>query len=292
MARERYVDVEPGVRLWAEEHGDPGRPPLLLVMGAQAPGLNWPDELVALLAARHRVIRYDHRDTGRSTWAFDEKPYPLSRLAEDAVAVLDAFGVGRAHVVGMSLGGLLTQLLVADHPDRLLSATVIGTAALSTAPYVRPDGTRVPAAELPGPAAHLLEFWSRPEEGRDLEAELDHRVAHWRALAGDALPFDADWFRAQERRIVAHTGHHRPPTAHARADASGLLRTEELAAARVPTLVISAPAEPVAPPPHAEHLAQVIPGARLAVVPGMGHALPPEVHGPLAVEILRHTERA
>ena len=292
MARERYVDVEPGVRLWAEEHGDPGRPPLLLVMGAQAPGFNWPDELVALLAVRHRVIRYDHRDTGRSTWAFDEKPYPLSRLAEDAVAVLDAFGVGRAHVVGMSLGGLLTQLLVADHPDRLLSATVIGTAALSTAPYVRPDGTRVPAAELPGPAAHLLEFWSRPEEDRDLEAELDHRVAHWRALAGDALPFDADWFRAQERRIVAHTGHHRPPTAHARADASGLLRTEELAAARVPTLVISAPAEPVAPPPHAEHLAQVIPGARLAVVPGMGHALPPEVHGPLAGEILRHTERA
>ncbi|MGW3374144.1 alpha/beta fold hydrolase [Streptomyces hydrogenans] len=292
MARERYVDVEPGVRLWAEEHGDPGRPPLLLVMGAQAPGLNWPDELVALLAARHRVIRYDHRDTGRSTWAFDERPYPLSRLAEDAVAVLDAFGVGRAHVVGMSLGGLLTQLLVADHPDRLLSATVIGTAALSTAPYVRPDGSRVPAAELPGPAEHLLEFWSRPEEDRDLEAELDHRVAHWRALAGDALPFDADWFRAQERRIVAHTGHHRPPTAHARADASGLLRTEELAAARVPTLVISAPAEPVAPPPHAEHLAQVIPGARLAVVPGMGHALPPEVHGPLAGEILRHTERA
>ncbi|MFE5882400.1 alpha/beta fold hydrolase [Streptomyces hydrogenans] len=292
MARERYVDVEPGVRLWAEEHGDPGRPPLLLVMGAQAPGLNWPDELVALLAARHRVIRYDHRDTGRSTWAFDEKPYPLSRLAEDAVAVLDAFGVGRAHVVGMSLGGLLAQLLVADHPDRLLSATVIGTAALSTAPYVRPDGSRVPAAELPGPAEHLLEFWSRPEEDRDLEAELDHRVAHWRALAGDALPFDADWFRAQERRIVAHTGHHRPPTAHARADASGLLRTEELAAARVPTLVISAPAEPVAPPQHAEHLAQVIPGARLAVVPGMGHALPPEVHGPLAGEILRHMERA
>ncbi|MFB7277575.1 alpha/beta fold hydrolase [Streptomyces hydrogenans] len=292
MARERYVDVEPGVRLWAEEHGDPARPPLLLVMGAQAPGLDWPDELVALLAARHRVIRYDHRDTGRSTWAFDEKPYPLSRLAEDAVAVLDAFGVGRAHVVGMSLGGLLTQLLVADHPDRLLTATVIGTAALSTAPYVRPDGTRVPAEELPGPAPALLEFWSRPEEDRDLEAELDHRVAHWRALAGDALPFDADWFRVRERRIVAHTGHHRPPTAHARADASGLLRTEELAAAKVPTLVISAPAEPVAPPPHAEHLAQVIPGARLAVVPGMGHALPPEVHGPLAGEILRHTETA
>ncbi|MFF8408036.1 alpha/beta fold hydrolase [Streptomyces omiyaensis] len=288
MIRGRYVDVEPGVRLWAEERGDADRPPLLLVMGAQASGLAWPDGLVELLAARHRVIRYDHRDTGRSTWAFDENPYPLSRLAEDAVAVLDAFGVERAHVVGMSLGGLLTQLLVADHPDRLLGATVIGTAALSATPYVRPDGVRVPVEELPGPAQHLLEFWSLPEEDRDREAELDHRVEHWRALAGDGLPFDADWFRAQERAIVAHTGHHRPGTAHARADASGLLRTDELAATAVPVLVISAPAEPVAPPPHAEHLAQVVRGARLAEIPGMGHALPPAVHAPLAQAVLRH----
>ncbi|MFF2773526.1 alpha/beta fold hydrolase [Streptomyces sp. NPDC058052] len=289
MTRERYVEVEPGTRLWVEEHGDAGRPPLLLVMGALASGLAWPDELVALLAEHHRVIRYDHRDTGRSTWAFDERPYPLSRLAEDAVAVLDAFGIDRAHVVGMSLGGLLTQLLVADHPDRLLSATLIGTGAVSATPYVRPDGTRVPAEELPGPSERLLEFWSLPVEERDLEAELDHRVAHWRALAGDALPFDAEWFRARERAIVAHTGHHTPGTAHARADASGLLRTGELAATEVPVLVIAAPAEPVTPPPHAEHLAQVIRGARLAEIPGMGHALPPQVHAPLAEAVLRHT---
>ncbi|MEU3604895.1 alpha/beta hydrolase [Streptomyces sp. NPDC035033] len=292
MARERYVDVEAGVRLWAEERGDAGLPPLLLVMGAQAPGLTWPDELVESLAVHHRVIRYDHRDTGRSTWAFDEKPYPLGRLAEDAVAVLDAFGAERAHVVGMSLGGLLVQLLLADHPDRLLSATVIGTTALSDTPYVRPDGTRVPVGELPGPAAHLLELWSRPAGDLDLEGELDRRVEHWRALAGDALPFDPDWFRERERRVVAHTGHHAASTAHARADASDLLRTGPLAATEVPTLVISAPAEPVAPPPHAAHLAQVIRGARLAEVPGMGHALPPEVHAPLAREILRHTGAA
>ncbi|GGR32668.1 alpha/beta fold hydrolase [Streptomyces roseolus] len=292
MTRERYVDVEPGVRLWAEECGAADRPPLLLVMGALASGLAWPDELVALLAERHRVIRYDHRDTGRSTWAFDENPYPISRLAEDAVAVLDAFGVDRAHVVGMSLGGLLAQLLVADHPDRLLSATLIGATALSTTPYVGPDGARVPVEELPGPSERLLEFWALPPEDRDLEGELDDRVEHWRALAGDALPFDADWFRERERAIVAHTGHHAPGSAHALADPSGLLRTDELAATEVPVLVISAPAEPVAPAPHAEHLAQVIRGARLAEIPGMGHALPPEVHAPLAKEILRHTETA
>lgn len=286
---ERFVDVAPGVRLWAEEHGAPGAPALLLVMGAQASGLGWPDELVEVLAVRHRVIRYDHRDTGRSTASFDEQPYPLTALAEDAVAVLDAFGVERAHVVGMSLGGMLTQLLVADHPDRVLSATVIGATALSSTPYTAPDGRRVPPEELPGVSPELMELWSRSVEELDQEAELERRVEHWRVLGGGLIPFDPEYARELERRIIAHTGHHRAGTAHARADYSGMVRTEQLAATEVPTLIISAPAEPVAPAPHAEHLAQVIRGARVVEIPGMGHALPREVHTPLAAAILDHT---
>ncbi|MFF8741456.1 MULTISPECIES: alpha/beta fold hydrolase [Streptomyces] len=289
---ERFVDVAPGVRLWAEELGSPDAPALLLVMGAQASGLGWPDELVELLAVRHRVIRYDHRDTGRSTACFEEQPYPLSALAEDAVAVLGAFEVERAHVVGMSLGGMLTQLLIADHPDRLLSATVIGTNALSSTPYAAPDGSRVPPEELPGVSAELMELWSRPVEDRGPEAELDRRVEHWRVLGGGAIPFDAAYARELERRIIAHTGHHHAGTAHARADYSGMERTDRLAATDVPTLITSAPAEPVAPAPHAEHLAQVIRGARLVEIPGMGHALPREVHAPLAAAILDHTGRS
>ncbi|MGW7097372.1 alpha/beta fold hydrolase [Streptomyces sp. NPDC054874] len=286
---ERFVEVAPGVRLWAEEHGAPDAPALLLVMGAQASGLGWPDALVELLAARHRVIRYDHRDTGRSTWAFDERPYPLTALAEDAVAVLDAFGVERAHIVGMSLGGMLAQLLIADHPERLLTATVCGTRALSSAPYTAPDGTRVPPEQLPGVAPDLLELWARPVEDRGPEAELERRVEHWRALGGGVIPFDADRTRALERRIIEHTGHHRAGSAHARADYSGMDRTEQLAMTQVPALVVSALAEPVFPPPHPEHLAQAIRGARLVEIPGMGHALPHEVHSPLAAAILEHT---
>ncbi|MFF8958534.1 alpha/beta fold hydrolase [Streptomyces sp. NPDC014894] len=286
---ERFVEAAPGVRLWAEERGGADAPPLLLIMGAQASGLGWPDELVDTLAARHRVIRYDHRDTGRSTWAFDERPYPLARLADDALAVLDGHGVERAHVVGMSMGGSLAQLLIADRPERLLSATLVGTSALSTAPYIRPDGTRTPPEELPGIAPRLLEMWSRPVADLGLEAELERRVEHWRALGGDLLPFDADEARALERRIVEHTGHHTASTAHARADASGLDRTERLARTSVPTLVVSAPAEPVFPPPHPQHIAQAIRGARLVEIPGMGHALPRAVLAPLAAAILDHT---
>ncbi|MFJ1801991.1 alpha/beta fold hydrolase [Streptomyces sp. NPDC088180] len=288
---ERFVEAAPGIRLWAEERGAPDAPALLLVMGAQASGLGWPDELVELLAARHRVIRYDHRDTGRSTWAFDERPYPLTALAEDAVAVLDAFGVERAHVLGMSLGGMLAQLLIADRPERLLSATVFGTRALSSLPYTAPDGTPVPPEQLPGVAPALLEMWSRPVEDRGVEAELERRVEHWRALGGGVIPFDADRSRALERRIIEHTGHHHAGSAHARADYSGMDRTEQLARTRVPTLVVSALAEPVFPPPHSEHLAQAIHGARLVEIPGMGHALPREVHAPLAAAVLEHTGR-
>lgn len=286
---ERFVDAAPGVRLWAEDRGATDASPLLLIMGAQASGMGWPDALVDLLAARHRVIRYDHRDTGRSTWAFDQRPYPLGELADDALAVLDGLGVERAHVVGMSMGGMLTQLLMADRPERLLSATLIGTSALSEAPYVRPDGTRIPPERLPGIARRVREMWSRPVADLGLEAEVERRVEHWRVLGGDQLPFDAEYFRALERKIIEHTGHYDAGTAHGRADAAGLDRTARLAAASVPTLVICAPAEPVFPPPHPQRLAQVIPGSRLVEIPGMGHALPPAVHAPLADAILGHT---
>ncbi|MFD8118781.1 alpha/beta fold hydrolase [Streptomyces microflavus] len=289
---ERFVDVAPGARLWVEERGAPDAPALLLVMGAQASGLGWPDELVELLAARFRVIRYDHRDTGRSTWTFDEQPYPLTELAGDAVRVLDAMGVERAHLVGMSLGGMLVQLIVADRPERVLSATLIGTGALSSVPYEHPDGTRTPAEELPGVSPGLLEMWARPVEDRGPEAELERRVEHWRVLGGDRIPFDAAYAREQERRIIAHTGHHHAGTAHARADASGMDRTEALARNRAPTLIVSAPAEPVYPPPHAHHIAQAVHGARLFTIPGMGHALPREVHAPLAAAILDHAGRS
>ncbi|WP_204264056.1 alpha/beta fold hydrolase [Geodermatophilus normandii] len=276
-----------GIDLWAEERGDPAAPPLLLVMGANAGGLGWPEELVDLLAARHRVIRYDHRDTGRSSAVFDRSPYAIRDLATDAVAVLDGLGVDRAHVVGMSLGGTLVQLLLLDAPHRLRSATVFATSALG-AGLADVAGT----GGLPGPAPELLAYWQTMGQERDREAELGWRVEHWRLLSGGALPFDAAWFRAQEERAMEHAGTVRSPVAHALADQSGLDRGAELAAVRVPTLVAEAPEDPINPPPHAAHLAATIGGARLVTVPGMGHALPPVVHGPLAAAVTAHTVAA
>jgi pimeloyl-ACP methyl ester carboxylesterase len=267
------IEVAPGITLWADERG--AGEPLLLVMGANASGVAWPDELVDRLAARHRVIRYDHRDTGRSTHAFDEQPYAILDLASDALAVLDAFDVERAHAVGMSLGGTLVQLLLADHPDRLLSATVFATAAL------RWDET------LPGPDPALLRMWGELTDERTRAQELDWRVEHWRLLHGTGVEFDAAWFRALEERVMEHAGREDNPAAHAAADPEGLER--DLSGNELPVLVIEAPEDPINPPPHADHLASTIKGATLTRIEALAHAIPQPLIPEIADAILAHT---
>ncbi|MGY1806292.1 alpha/beta fold hydrolase [Blastococcus sp. SYSU D00669] len=282
---EHRIAVAEGVSLWAEDRGDPAGTPVLLVMGANASGATWPPALVDRLAERHRVVVYDHRDTGRSTRAFDTRPYAIRDLAADAVRVLDALGIERAHVVGMSMGGTLVQLLLLDAPERLLSATLFATSALGAGLADVTGGS-----ELPGPDPRLLELWQTMGEERDEAAELEWRVAHWRLLDGGVLPFDEAEFRALEERVIAHSGSARNPSAHALADQGGLDRGAELAAVRVPTLVIEAPEDPVNPPPHAAHLASVIGSARLEVLPGMGHALSGRIVGPLTALISAHLD--
>lgn len=280
---DRFIDAAPGIQLWVEDLAastpGPGEP-LLLVMGAASSGLVWPDELVAQLAEHHRVIRYDHRDTGRSTATFEDQPYGVTDLAADAIAVLDALDIPRAHVVGMSLGGFLVQLMLLDHPQRIASATVFCTAALPGVPG---------APELPGPEEQLLRMWGELDDDRDREGELEWRVQHWRLLNGTGTAFDADEFRALEERVIEHTGRHDPVLAHAHMALDGLDRGVELASVDVPVLVIEAPEDPAYPPPNAGHLARSLGAGRLVRIPGMGHAINRTVISPLAAAILTQT---
>ncbi|QYN34237.1 alpha/beta fold hydrolase [Pseudonocardia sp. DSM 110487] len=284
---ERFVDVEPGVRLWAEAieptGPHPGEP-LLLVMGANSSGLVWPDDLVAQLAEHHRVIRYDHRDTGRSTATFEDAPYSIVDLADDAIAVLDAFDVPRAHVVGMSMGGYLVQLMLLDHPDRIATATLF-----CTGPLPFPASSSAPA--VPGPDQALLRLWAELDDPRDLQGEIAWRLEHWRLLNGSGTLFDPAEFRALEERVIAHSGRHDPVVAHARMDTDGMERGAELAGVTVPALVIEAPEDPAFPPPNAGVLARSLGEGRLVRIPGMGHAINRTVISPLAAAILTQTTR-
>ena len=125
---ERMITAN-GVELCTEPFGAPGDPPVLLVMGIGASMLWWPEGFCRLLAERGRfVIRYDHRDTGRSVTYEPGRPgYTNADLVADAVGVLDAYGIAAAHVVGVSAGGALSQLVALGFPDRVLTLVLIST---------------------------------------------------------------------------------------------------------------------------------------------------------------------
>lgn len=188
------------------------------------------------------------------------------------------------------MGGTLAQLLLLDHPDRLRSATVFCTGPLGRETGDTGDvSDDAPDDEAPGIDPRLLEMWSHANDPRDREEEIAWRTEHWRLLNGDGAPFDADEIRATEERVIAHEGRHDAPLAHALADQSGLARGDELTAVDVPVLVVEAPRDPVYPPPNAQQIAGLVPGARLVSIPGMGHALPPTVVPPLADAIRAFT---
>ena len=145
-----------GIELFVETFGRPEDPALLLLMGNSAPGLMWPDAFCAMLAEGGlRVIRFDQRDTGLSTYLdFDATPYDLDDLGRDALGLLDALGVGRCHVAGLSQGGFLAYRLALQAPERLASLT-----ALMSSPDLRPKNDAFAGAP-PRPGELPRHLWS------------------------------------------------------------------------------------------------------------------------------------
>ncbi|GHE58247.1 alpha/beta fold hydrolase [Streptomyces capitiformicae] len=296
VGRERVVPMD-GIELWAEEFGSPEHPVVLLVMGAQAQGVQWNDGIVRrLVEGGRRVIRYDHRDTGRSSVVdFAVRPYTVADMASDALAVLDAFGVARAHLVGASLGGIIAQRLAVTDPERVLTLTILSSQPLGTdtAAVVRRAMAGEPPApgELPPPSTELLAALAStlPDPEAGLEGHLALRLPLWRVLHGSVLPFDEEEYRAMERRVFERARDLAAGFNHTLAGAAGGDDTADLASVAAPTLVLHGTEDPMFPPAHAEASAAAISGARLVMIEGLGHSLPRAMDARLAEEILRHT---
>ncbi|QIZ38234.1 alpha/beta fold hydrolase [Saccharopolyspora sp. ASAGF58] len=290
---ELHVTTPDGLGLWTESRGDPADPPVLLIMGGTANALGWPDEFVDALAASHlHILRYDHRDTGRSTH-LDITGYTLDDLARDAVAVLDGHGIAGAHVVGLSMGGTLGQLLALDHRDRLRTVTLLATAALDVdfAEALRRAVEGEPT-ELPAPTPQIVTALAhRSDPAPDRDTALQRRLAEWRLLAGDEIPFNEAEFRRWENAAMDDAGSYQPPSAHAFATPVPTERGAELRHVTTPTLVIQGPQDPINPAPHGRHLADLIPGAHCETIPGLGHALPGALHQTLITAITDHIGR-
>jgi pimeloyl-ACP methyl ester carboxylesterase len=250
----------------AESFGRDGDPAVLLVMGQMASMLWWPAEFCERLAAGGRfVIRYDNRDTGRSTSYEPGRPgYTFADLVADAVAVLDAHGVERAHVVGVSMGGMIAQLLALEHPERVAAVT-----ALSTMPLGDSD------PGLPGPDPAYLEHAAAAEDldWSDSDAVAAFIVADVRALGGTRHPFDEAATREFVQRDLERTANPATLVNHT------LLGGEEDDPPRssseidVPFAVVHGSADPLFPPAHGAALADAVPGASFVTLEGGGHVL-------------------
>ncbi len=286
--------AEGAVELYYEDLGDPADPPVLLIMGLGAQLPMWPDGFCTqLVDAGHRVIRFDHRDTGlsakmhgmraagsvyRRIWRYmigktSPVPYTLIDMTRDVIALLDHLDISRAHVVGASMGGMIAQILAATEPHRVASLGVI----MSTTgkPFSVPPAWRV----------IRLAFDSPPKDAPP-EQKLAFEVRNVAVFNGpNFLPSEPD-LRKRVQQLAERCSY--PPGMLRQFDA--VLGTGSLLAyskaITAPTVVLHGSADPMLRVRNGRALAAAIPGARLVVVDGMGHDLPEPVWRPI-VETLR-----
>ncbi|GIG70089.1 alpha/beta fold hydrolase [Phytomonospora endophytica] len=272
------------VQLCVETFGDPADPPILLIGLTM---LSWPDALCTALAGRY-VVRYDLRDTGRSTYVDPDAPaYDLRDLVTDASELPAALGLGPVHVVGMGVGGFIAQLLALDHPERVASLTLISTRPVAPGPV---------DADLPDHAGEVMgRLFGRPQpDWTDRESVIEYLTGSARLLSGsrgfderDARAAVGAIFDRTERTAKAQRAAHLG-TVFAALDCRPRWR-ERLGEITAPTLVVHGDEDPFFPHGNGERLAAEIPGAGLLTLPGIGQGIP-RVTWPVVVDaLLRHT---
>jgi pimeloyl-ACP methyl ester carboxylesterase len=276
MPRARNGSVE----LEYESFGDERPETVILINGLGSQMTRWPVPFCEKLVARgYRAIRFDNRDVGLSSW-LDGQSYTIQDMAKDVIAVLDAAGVNRAHVAGVSMGGMIAQTVAIEHPERVLSITSIMSA--TGAPGTM-DSTPEAAAVLNVPP---------PDPNADFEAYVAQGIKNARTIGSPAYPWDEAVIRerviAEYRRAYNPAGVGRQMAA-IRADGD---RTARLGKLSVPAVVLHGADDPLLMAKAGEQTAQAIPGAELRLVPGMGHDLPPGVYDLVVDAIVAAASRA
>jgi pimeloyl-ACP methyl ester carboxylesterase len=282
-----------GIEITYDTFGDRSNPAMLLIMGLGIQMLGWDERFCNMLADRgYFVIRFDNRDVGLSSKIeggpppdlmklmsgdYSSAAYTLDDMAADAAGLLDELGIEKAHIVGVSMGGMIGQTLAISHPERALSLTSIMSTTGSPA-VGQPRQDVLMALVAPAPA--------------DREGFIDRQVEMFKLIGSPDYPMQEDEFRELVARSYDRAfypeGFMRQLTAIL---ASGD-RTVALAAVNVPTLVIHGDADPLIAPDGGEATAKAIPGAKLVKIPGMGHDLPPALWPRFVDEIVANAERA
>ena len=268
-----------GIELCYEIFGDPAAEPMILIMGLGAQMIHWDDDFCRQLAARgFRVIRFDNRDIGKSSHLSGGKrltamellklrflkipvqaPYKLRDMAEDTVGLMDVLGIKSAHLVGASMGGMIAQEIAISFPQRVRSLTSI----MSTTGNPRlPQASREAMAILVAPPPATREEY------------LDRFAKTWKVLRVGSFPEDEALDLARAKRTYERGLNPAGAGRQLRAVLASGSRKERLHAVKAPTLVIHGTVDPLVRPEGGKDTAASIPGAKLLMIPGMGHALP------------------
>ena len=286
-----------GIQIEYDTFGRRGDDPLLLIVGLACQLIHWDEALCTELAGRgHYVIRFDNRDTGLSTKLEEggipdigqilearmngvevTPPYTMEDMADDAVGLLDALDIEKAHICGISMGGMIAQTIALNHEQRLLSLISI---------YSHTGNP-----ELPPPTQKAMEGLLTPPP-LEREANIAYTVEVWRTFSGTKFTLDEDWLRKTAAQAYDRAFY---PEGVARQLAAAMAqknRKRDLGSVRVPTLVIHGADDPLVPVEGGKDTAEAIPGAELIIINGMGHDLPHGGAWPQIVDaIANHTQK-
>ena len=290
------IEVEDTAEINPQDTDAYTRPAVLLIMGLGMQLIAWPPQLVdELVDAGFRVIRMDNRDIGLSQH-FDHlgkpnivmagiryklglrvrPPYTLEDMAKDALGVLDALGVSSAHIVGVSMGGMVAQRVAIVAPQRVLSLTsIMSSSGAKGLKQAHRDVTRV--------------LISRPSSTA-LEAVVDHYVKLYKTIGSPDFPTPEPEMRSRITRAVQRCYHPAGTMRQMVAIVADTTRAAQLSRITSPTLVLHGKADPLVPFAHGEDMAQRIPGARLVGIDGMGHDLPPEPVSQILDALIPHLQ--
>ena len=280
-----------GLHIWTESFGNHLHAPILLIAGAGAQSIFWEDEFCQRLAESERfVVRFDNRDTGLSDSVdFESSPYTINDMAADAIAILDAYDLTAAHMVGASGGGLICQVLALEHRTRVLTISALISSPLGTGSNELMNSGY---GDLPPPTTEFLEqlqdFVGEVPEDRD--AFIDWTLRKYEAISGSLEVFDKKAKAERAELEFARARNLQAMNNHALAvNISPVSGRALLGGLDVPTLVVHGTEDPLLPYAHGRAIAETIPGAELLTIEKMGHDLPRPAWSQIIKAILQHT---
>ena len=283
------------INIWWEDFGNPSNPSVLLIMGANANALLWREDFInPIVKSGFHVVRFDNRDVGKSTWVTTEPTfnidagsvvasevsYTLEDMASDAVGLMDHLNIQKAHIIGASMGGMITQVIGLDYPDRVSSLT----------PIMSSPGIGLEDSNLQGPTQEMMEAIIESMK-LNMEGEYeDALVVNYRVLSGSRFPFNEEKFRKQAKDVIAHG--YNPFPGHGAAVGQSPHRGVRLSEIDIPTLVIHGTEDAILPYDHGQALAEGIKNAELMTLEGVGHEIPEELTEEITQKIIGHIKGA